>query len=312
MNVALNPAQEHLLALLRDRRHSPCDPDLGPQLRARLEAELRPLARGLTEPAVVTKAILARVLACEAHHQAEQEAPSFAWSPATAKGTVAHKAIELSVHRRDRPPPLVLVDDALTRLADHPEHPVASYLLGLGEAERAELRGEVNDVVAKFVEVWPPLSRAWVPRTESRVRAELCGGMVRLSGKVDLALGTASGTKPGALLVDLKSGASHGGHLDDLRFYALLETLRVGVPPFRLAGYYLDAGTLSLHDVDDDLLEAAVRRTVAGVRRVLELRLGLRRASITSNPACRWCRLRPDCNGARQWLAASPAERAPD
>ena len=42
------------------------------------------------------------------------------------------------------------------------------------------------------------------------------------------------------LIVDLKTGLRYQGHADDLRFYALVETLRIGVPPFRVATFYLD------------------------------------------------------------------------
>ena len=250
----------------------------------------------------VNKATLAQIHACEAHFQAQRDAP-FTWSVITARGTVAHKAIELSVHRRDRPAPLELVDNAMARLEDDPANAIADFLVGLGEAERAELRGEANDLVSKFAELWPPLLPRWTPRTESRTRAEVCEGRVLLAGKVDLALGTPSGTTAGTLLVDLKSGASSAGHLHDLRFYALLETLRIGVPPFRLASYYLDSGTFLAEEVTDDVLEAALLRTVAGVRAVIDLDAGLRSASVTPNPACRWCPARHRCDGARTWSA---------
>lgn len=307
MGAALNPAQDEVLAVLRSReRPRPSiDPGLRAALRARLETELAPVAAGLVQPVFVSKAALSQVHACEAHHQAEHEAP-FEWSRGSARGTIAHKAIELSVHRRDRPAPLELVDDALRRLEDDPDNALAGFLSDLDEAERAELRSEVNDIVTKFAESWPPLRRRWVPRTESRARAELCGGMVVLGGKVDLALGTPSGTTAGTLVVDLKTGGVSPGHLDDLRFYALLETLRVGVPPFRLASYYLDAGTFTAEDVTDAVLEVAVLRTVAGARKIVELRIGLRSPSVTPNPACRWCVVRQDCDGARTWDQRHP------
>jgi hypothetical protein len=212
-----------------------------------------------------------------------------------------HRAIQLGVFRRDAPSPLELVDDALDRLADDPAAPLADYLLGLPEAERAELRGSAAEVVSAFAELWPPLARTWVPRTETSVRAELCGGKVVLSGRVDLSLGAPEGERAGRVLVDLKTGATAPGHLHDLRFYALLETLRSGVPPLRLASSYLEAGELTVEDVDEDVLEAAVRRTVQGARAVLELRLGLRSPAVTPNPACRWCPARLGCEGAVRW-----------
>jgi hypothetical protein len=302
--VELSPAQQEVLAMLRegDRPRPEVEPELRHDLRARLERELRPVATGLTEPVFVSKAALGRVLACEARHVAEAAAP-FEWSLASARGTVAHKAIQLSVARPDRPVPLRLVDDALDRLSDDPTARIADWLLGLSDAERADLRSEVNEVVAGFLELWPPLQHAWRPQTESRRRAELCGGMVILSGTVDLTLGAPQGLVAGRVVIDLKTGGRHAGHTDDLRFYALLDTLRTGVPPFRLVGYYLDSGQLSAEDVTEDVLEVAVRRVVAATTKIVELRLGLRSPTVTPNPTCRWCVLRDECEGAAAWEA---------
>lgn len=305
----LTPAQQEVLDTLRakGRTRPTFGPELRGELRAALESALPAEVGALDRPLVVTKATLSRVLSCEAHEMAEAAAP-FAWTAVTARGTVAHKAIELSVHRRDRPAALELVDAALTRLEEDPDAPLATFLLGLGETERAELRSLVNEQVGAFVELWPPLSPRWVPRTETRLRAELSGGRVVLSGRVDLTLGAPAGMQAGRLVVDLKTGAVHTGHLEDLRFYALLDTLRVGVPPFRLASYYLDAGSFAAEDVTLDTLEAAVRRTVAGVAKVVELRLGMRSPVFTPNTACRWCCVRQSCVGAARWATAQESD----
>jgi RecB family exonuclease len=298
----LNPAQRSVLDALRapERPRPRYDPGLRAELRTHLEAELSHLAALLDGPAFVSKKALGDVLACEAHHVAEVGTP-FEWNVAIARGVVVHRAIQLGVFRRDAPPPLELVDDAIDRLADDPDAPLADYLLGLPEAERAELRGAAAEVVSSFAELWPPLSRHWMPRTETAVRAELCGGKVVLSGRVDLSLGAPEGDRAGRVLVDLKTGGSSAGHLHDLRFYALLETMRSGVPPLRLATSYLEAGDLAVEEVDEDVLEAAVRRTVQGAKAVVELRLGLRSPAVRPNPACRWCPARTSCEGAVQW-----------
>jgi hypothetical protein len=296
----LTPAQEEVLVLLREGDRPEVEPELRHELRRRLERELAPVAQGLTAPVFVSKAALSRVLACETRHVAEAAAP-FEWSIASARGTVAHKAIQLSVARQDRPAPLRLVDDALERLADDPQARIADWLLGLTDADRADLRNDVNEVVAGFLELWPPLQHAWRPQAESRRRAELAGGMVQLAGTVDLTLGAPNGLQAGRVVIDLKTGARHGGHADDLRFYALLDTLRVGVPPFRLVSYYLDSGTLQAEDVTEDVLEVGLRRTVAATTRIVELHLGMRSPTLSPNVTCRWCLLRDECEGAAAW-----------
>jgi hypothetical protein len=141
----------------------------------------------------------------------------------------------------------------------------------------------------------------WRPRLESSLRLELCQGKIIVQGKVDLALGQAQGTQARVLIVDLKTGQPAAAHADDLRLYALLETLRVGVPPFRMASYYLDSGTWHAEDVDEGVLVAAVRRLVDGAAKVVELRFEGRAPTIVPGPACRYCPARNDCQGAKVW-----------
>ena len=88
-----------------------------------------------------------------------------------------------------------------------------------------------------------------------------------LSGKVDLALGQAEGDLAGKVLVDLKTGGFSPVHLDDLRFYALIETVRLGTPPRRLATYYLDQGRFVPEDVTEALLRSTTARVIDGVER---------------------------------------------
>ena len=133
------------------------------------------------------------------------------------------------------------------------------------------------------------------------MRVELCDGRIIVQAKADLVLGRAQGTEARVLIIDFKTGTRYATHVDDLRFYALLETIRSGVPPFRVASYYLDSATFHSEDVDLDVLEVAISRTVAGVTKVAELHLLDREPIITPGPTCRFCLLRSDCEGARRW-----------
>lgn len=302
----LTPAQADTLTMLRGDGPRPTfDPALRVELRARLEDGFGDLAALLDRPFWAGKTPLGRVFACEAHEVAEQNV-AFEWNLANARGTVAHRAIELSVHLPGGVPPLHLVDTAVHRLADDPDSSIGAFLGGLDEADLAELRSDVNNLVSDFLDQWPPLKTAWRPTTEARLKAELCKGKVVLSGKADLALGAPVGNEAGRVFVELKSGTVRAQHLDDLRLYALLETLRIGVPPRRLVVHSLDSGTLLVTDVNLDVLEAAVHRTIDGVRKLLELRLGLRSPLVTANPACRWCSVRASCEGAVEWADGNP------
>ncbi len=99
------------------------------------------------------------------------------------------------------------------------------------------------------------------------------------------------------LIVDCKTGRPYHWTLDDLRFYAMVETLRIGVPPFRVASYYLDTATWHAEDIDADVLAITVRRVADGARKMAELRLSEREATFTPGAACRWCSVRTTCEG---------------
>jgi hypothetical protein len=304
LHQELNPAQQEVVDLLGAHRSTwpEFDPGLRAELRATLDAALAPVAAelGPDEPTLwVSKYRLKEVHGCEVRFVAEQE--GFVPSAATARGTVTHKAIELTLNLPGDTPPLDLVDEAIARL-EQSEAWLADWLRTCDDAERAELRGEVNDLLVKFLDCWPPLRAAWRPAPESRLSYELFDGRIVLSGKVDLALGRAEGNRAGKVLVDLKTGRGSPHHREDLRFYALLETLRLGVPPRRLATHYLDSGHLAVEDVSLDLLDAAIARTVDGVEAMVELRDPHRTLVKKPGPACAWCALAEDCDEGRSWL----------
>jgi len=307
----LNPAQLAVLAQLgaatSDR--PAFDPDLRVELRAELEdgvASIEPLLAELgatpEQPINVNKHTLSQVHGCEVNLLAEEAAGFPGWTVARARGTVAHKAIELSLNMRGEPPPVELVDHALARLTEG-DHYLSEWLQALPDAERAELRAEAADRVTQFVECWPPLKAAWRPVTESSLRGELLGGRIQLRGKVDLTIGKADGTTAGKVLVDLKTGRFSPHHLDDLRFYALLEVLRLGVPPRRLATYYLDKGDFMAEDVSVSLLRSTVARTADGVVKLVELRAARREPVTRVGPSCRWCPVAATCEPGQAHMA---------
>ncbi|HEX2039010.1 MAG TPA: PD-(D/E)XK nuclease family protein [Acidimicrobiales bacterium] len=300
----LTPTQRRVLEeLMAAGRSRPSFREsLADDLRGALETGLAGLVPHLpAEGLRVRKADLAQVHACETHHLAETGVP-FDWHARNARGVVAHKAIELSVSLDPSPPAVELVDLALERLVeDDWEWGPGRWLSEAPAVELAELRTFAADVVHKFQDEFPPLKRSWRPRLESSLAAVLCDGLVTLRGKVDLALGQAQGTEARVMIVDFKTGQPAATHVDDLRYYAVLETLRVGVPPFRVASWYLDAGHWHHEDVDEDVLFAAVRRIVDGVVKLVELQVDRRPPQVSPGPACGYCVLRAECSGALAW-----------
>jgi len=105
----LNPAQQHVLDVLAAKRDERpvFDATLGPRLRAQLEDGLSPLVPVLDtlgiEQLWVSKHKVASVLGCEVRFLAEDEIGFDGWTVPRARGTVAHRAIELSMHVRGEP-----------------------------------------------------------------------------------------------------------------------------------------------------------------------------------------------------------------
>lgn len=300
----MNPAQQEIVDRLRKNEETAAT--FGPELRVGLRAELSdglaPIAQRLTEPLWLNKHVIAQALGCERRLMGERD-EKFAWSVPIARGSVAHKAIELSVHRLDRLTAMELVDEAIASLITN-EVGLGDWLATCGDTTRAEIRSEAVARVSAFEELWPQLSPRWWPVLESRMSAEFCDSRIILRGKTDLTLGRASGERAGKVIVDMKTGRFSPDHIADLRFYALVETLRVGTPPRLLASSYLDSGDLHVETVTEDLLWGQVKRVIDAAGRYATLLAEERDPNVHPGPACRWCRVSADCTEGQAYLAA--------
>lgn len=304
----LTPAQERTLADLgaAGGARPLFPPGLRERLRADLEAGLAPVLAdlGADEQIVLSKHLLSQVHGCEARYLAELDEP-FSASIPIVRGSVAHKAIELGIHWRGEPIPLELVDEAIARLTES-DLWMADFLQQCTEAEMAELRASSGDRVAKFFECFPRLKPAWRPVTESSQYVELLDARVVLRGKVDLTLGVATasdeGNHAGKVVIDLKTGAPNGRHRDDLRFYALLDALRLGVPPRLIASFYLDMGEAQTEPVTEAILDATTARVIDGAKRMAALQTGAVAPVYRPSFGCRWCVALGSCETGRTWL----------
>jgi hypothetical protein len=130
----------------------------------------------------------------------------------------------------------------------------------------------------------------------------------RCRAKVDLQLGQPEGMTAGKVLVDFKTGRFSPTHLEDLRFYALIETLRIGTPPRLIASYYLDQGRFVPEEVSVAQLETTVMRVVAGIEKMVVLTDSERAPLKITGPACRWCPLLDDCAEGTSAVAESETD----
>ena len=304
-STQLNPAQKDVLSQLGARPSE--RPDFSDGLKAKLKSKLEEVAQSVvaglpdTESLFVNKHLLTQLMGCEAKYAAESQ-ENFEWSIPTARGTLSHKAIELSIFWQGPKDSLTLTNEAISR-AEQGNDYMGNWIRELTKGDRAQLCGEVNSRVGSFLETWPPLEKRWKPMLETPIRVELAKGKVVLSGKVDLTLGSAGGNTAGKVIVDFKTGKFSPSHRDDLRFYALLDTIRIGVPPRLVASYYLDQGEFSPEKITLEVLESTIARVSNGMTRLAELHLEIRPPSTQPGPPCRWCLLSQGCEAGQEYLA---------
>ena len=302
----LNPIQRSVFDALRvPEGWTPLPDTLVEQLEAELTSGLAALDTVFTrdEPLRVTKRAMATIHGCETHH-VEEKKSAFAWSLPTVRGTVAHKAIELLLNWRGDPVPALLADAAIESLINNPRESAGIFLAQLPDSDLAELRGMIVDTVTNYLESFPPLKPQWRPVVEHSARYTMFDESIVFSSRADLVIGTA-GRK---VLIDLKTGQLTPTHRDDLRFYALVETLRSRQPPRSLASFSLDAARLEVEEVSEGLLRAAVRRTIDGVTLMADLVTERREPTRRAGFQCRWCPLNDSCEEGVSFLTRASGD----
>jgi hypothetical protein len=304
--VELAPSQRRTLEGLIGMGERPVFPAVVVQrVRDRIEETAR--AFELPEPMWLGKSALNDLGRCPGLFDAVRsgEREPFAFSTKSAAGRLAHKAVELEVAGRDERDPHDLVEQAAERLQD--DAAFRAYWVELDGLHRDETLMDAAKTLELFRSTMPPLRlmrRELAPSTEWHVRAELLGGALVLSGRLDLVLGASVATEPGRatrLAIDLKTGRAWPEHAEDMRFYALLLALRFGVPPYRVATLYLDSGEWQAEDVDAPVLERAADRVVEAIRAAAATDAG-RPPALRPGPYCTWCPRAMTCpsSAARQ------------
>ena len=301
--TALTPHQEEirdeLLRLGGDV--PPVDRSIAQRLRADIAAKLsRAVADLPTGQRVwVSKHRLRQVYECEGQFLAESAAGWTGWSSRNVRGKVAHRALEgliLSGYRRT---PLDVVRAAIANLAAGDDD-LATFIRNLADGQRQDLVRDANNLLVRFVADWPPVEDRWWPTVE--MTSDFGVGPVRLRAIVDLAVRPRFAAGPRMFIVDFKTGMVDRQHRDDLRFYALVETLRSRVAPYRVATYYLDTGDYDYEDVDEELLRSTLDRVVEGVQRVIRVETG-GEPVLEAGTYCRYCPVLPGCDPGREWMS---------
>lgn len=277
------------------------DPGLADRLRDALEAGLAPLVDRVPagERLFLSKSRV-QALVCDGRYLDQQESP-FTWSPQLAGGKLAHRAIELDQAAGREVPPDQVVAHAWQERATEVGS-LAQWLNQLAPLEASALRQVVEQRVTDFRDTWPLLPPQAHLRLEHRIDATLAEGRLLVSGTPDLSIGGVRDDRCRMLLVDLKTGRRNPmAERQDLRLYALLATLKYGLPPFRWATYYVSEGAWDAEDLDEDLLWGAVRRLVDAADRAATLELDRPDEAdlrLVGGAWCRYCGRREHCPAA--------------
>lgn len=293
--MQLTPVQQETLDILRGDPES--RPKVDRSLKAALQAELDLATENIHGRLTIDKHRLTKAHQCEGRYMAVD---MFEWNPSNARGTIAHKAIELASLGTTPMTPDQLIREVFDRVTTSPDNAsLAEYIREIGDAERAELRGEAMNILINFLEMFPPLKPAWNPHTEASTSAITANKQIVIRGKIDLKLGVLQGDRANTMIVDTKTGNPSFSDLDDLRFYALLETLRTGVPPFQWANAYVSAGRLEVERYSEAILWTSLRRLIDGIQKIARLELDHKEPVLTPGMGCRFCPAKDDCEAAK-------------
>ncbi|MFM8650528.1 MAG: PD-(D/E)XK nuclease family protein [Actinomycetota bacterium] len=302
-------AQQKVIDVIGKTGPAPAIPTgLAAELRAEIDAAIAPFTDLLPDGKswenrfFLNKQSLTDVHSCEAYYLGGKA--DFEWNSANSRGTIVHKAIEVSINIRGGVAPTDLVEESISRLSNDPNKNIGEFLVTLDEYGRAELIGECSSLFTRFLEGFPPIKRAWSPQTESAIGIDLVDKRVRIGGKVDLSLGR----PPDKVIIDLKTGAQFGAHRDDLRLYALIDLLTVGNAPRKVASFYIDSVSIEAEDITEGTLRAAARRLADGLTKALEIKYAGRAPEVRAGSNCRWCTLVSECQAGQQNLARREAD----
>jgi RecB family exonuclease len=299
MAMQLSPMQRRTVtSLLGDGSGAAFDPELAERVRARIEAGIAEI--GLAEPLKLSKDRLNDLSRCEGAFAAALagERPPFEPTVKNVVGVLLHGALEADVTAQEADPEDLVRTACEALAADRRFGPFWAELDGTA---RARIVADALAGMELFRASFPPLGaarRMLAPSAERWVGATLGGGRVRLSGRIDLMVGRFERERATRVLVDLKTGGAWPEHAEDMRLYALLFTLRFGVPPLRVASFFLRSGECQPEDVSEPMLERSADRIVHAAATAARLGAGVDPV-LRAGPHCDWCPRRELCPAAR-------------
>jgi hypothetical protein len=194
---------------------------------------------------------------------------------------------------------------ALDALRAEGANEVVSWVEGLDPAGRATLAARAATVAGALAQQWGPVDSAWGARCELPVSVELAGGAVRCGGRFDVVFGGKPTGLP-IVVVEVKAGPAQPHQRADLFWYALLAAWGWEDPPALVATWSAQDAALAPEPVTNGALEAAARRGLEAITRLVRLAAG---GEPQARPGgrCSWCAALDRCGPGLDHLRARPA-----
>jgi hypothetical protein len=157
------------------------------------------------------------------------------------------------------------LDDSLEALRAEGERSgeVVRHIEALTGPARAALCDAVMLHADHLLALVPRLAPGWLPRTDDRVSVPLAGGRIVLQGVFDLLIGVPAAGRASLCAMAVSTGGPWPKERRSLHYLALLETLRSGTPPFRLALLESASGRYGVEDVREEHLVAMASHVAA-------------------------------------------------
>jgi hypothetical protein len=177
---------------------------------------------------------------------------------------LVHALFRQLVHDHDIGDPL---GDALDALRAAGAASAVHHVESLPPPARAALSETLASHAGNLAGLVPRFAPGWMPRTDDHVAAPLAGGRVVLHGVFDLLVGLSQPGTASLCALGLSTGGPWAWERRSLHYLALLETLRSGAPPFRLALFESATARYAVEDVREEHLQAIASHIAAWLGR---------------------------------------------
>lgn len=286
---------DELLAI-GDKRPT-ADPTIVSEIVARLDVAVSPALEHWTERSLyLTKSQYLSTLRCEGELLAAAQQPRTGLSAAAVAGTVAHRAVQLSYTHPLRPVSDYVKQSVIGARTSDQE--LDAWWSKVSVSEQSDLLVQITSKVTNFLDDFPPLDPSWSPRFEEPLVAKI--GKLTLASRADLLIGRPRADLTQTMvLIDLKSGAIKDEHVDEAQFYALIATIRHGVPPWRSLVYSLASGDYTQPDVTATTLFETAAKVGLAVNSLVDVLTERRTPVLNPGVHCRWCPSKTTCPVAK-------------